>query len=82
MATNYKDRARRARQLLSDETFIAVLQDLQDRQKDRFAMSQAQDVEQREDAHAIFRAINEIKNLLQSDVDAEVLIEKKGSAPS
>lgn len=82
MASNYKDRARRARQLLSDETFLAVLKDLQDRQKDRFAMSQAQDVDTREDAYAIFRAINEIKNLLQSDVDAEVLIEKKGSAPS
>jgi hypothetical protein len=34
-------------------------------------------VEKREDAHAIYRALNEIEFLLRADVDAEKLIERK-----
>lgn len=82
MALDYKQRAQRARRLLANEDFKAVLEDLRERQKDTFAMSGAGDVDKREDAHAILRAINEIGYLLRADVDAEVLIDKKGSAPS
>jgi hypothetical protein len=46
-----------------------------------FADSRANEVDKREDAHAILRALNEIEFILQADVDAELLIDKKGSAP-
>lgn len=78
MAMEYKARAQRARRLLADPDFVAVLEDLRERQKDVFVMSGAKDTDKRESAHAIIRAINEIGYLLQADVDAEVLIDKKG----
>ena len=81
MRTDYKTRAQRARNLLKNDDFVDVLEDLRTRQKEVFANSAAQEVEKREDAHAILRAINEIGYLLQADVDAEKLIDK-GSAPS
>ena len=81
MRTDYKTRAQRAKNLLKNDDFVDVLEDLQARQKEVFANSAAQEVEKREDAHAILRAIREIGYLLQADVDAEKLIDK-GSAPS
>ena len=81
MAMDYKKRAIRARELLRNDDFLAILQDLRDRQMEIFANTAAQEVDKREDAHAILRALNQIKYLLQADVDAEKLIEKKGSAP-
>jgi hypothetical protein len=42
-----------------------------------FANSSAQDVEKREDAHAMLRALNAIERSLQSDVDAMTLVKRK-----
>ena len=53
---------------------------MREQQKDIFAKTAAQEVEKREDAHAILRALNEIEYLLQADINAEVFIEK-GKAP-
>jgi hypothetical protein len=78
---DYKKRAVRAKTLLRDDNFLGTLQDLRERQLDIFANTAAHEVERREDAHAILRALNEIKYLLQADVDAEKLIDKKGTAP-
>ena len=78
---DYKKRAVRAKTLLRDENFLGTLEDLRERQLDIFANTAAHEVEKREDAHAILRALNEIKYLLQADVDAEKLIDKKGTAP-
>lgn len=78
---DYKKRAVRAKTLLRDDNFLGTLQDLRERQLDIFANTAAHEVEKREDAHAILRALNEIKYLLQADVDAEKLIDKKGTAP-
>lgn len=77
----YKKRAARAKALLRDENFINTLKDLQDRQMEIFANSSAQEMEKREEAHSIIRALNQIKYLLQGDIDAETLVDKKGSAP-
>lgn len=77
----YKKRAARAKALLRDENFINTLKDLQDRQMEIFANSSAQEIEKREEAHSIIRALNQIKYLLQGDIDAETLVDKKGSAP-
>ena len=43
-----------------------------------FADSSAQEVEKREDAHAILRALTEIERSLKADVDALALIQRKG----
>jgi hypothetical protein len=77
----YKKRAARAKALLRDENFIATLQDLRERQMLIFANSAAQESEVREKAHHIVLALNEIGYLLQGDIDAETLVDKKGSAP-
>lgn len=45
------------------------------------ANSAAQDTEIRERCHSIILALNEIGYLLQGDIDAETLVDKKGSAP-
>ena len=80
MASDYKERALRAHKLRENPDFRAVLQDLREQQKDIFAKTAAQEVEKREDAHAILRALNEIEYLLQADINTEVFIEK-GKAP-
>lgn len=77
---DYKRRAHRAKELLRNDDFLAVLEDLRERQKDVFVNTAAHEVEKREDAHAILRALNAIGYLLQADIDAVKLIEK-GSAP-
>lgn len=79
---DYKKRAFRAKELLRNDDFLAILEDLRERQMEVFASTAAQEMDKREEAHAILRALNQIKYLLQADVDAEKLIEKKGSAPS
>jgi len=78
---DYKVRASRAKALMQSEHFQTIMQDLRDRQLEIFADSRANEVDKREDAHAILRALNEIEFILQADVDAELLIDKKGSAP-
>ncbi len=70
-------RAARSKALLNHEHFIAVMQDLRERQKDTFASSAASDVEGREEAHAIIRALNAIEVSLRADVDAVTILKKR-----
>ena len=74
---DYKKRAIRARNLLKDNGFQGIMKDLRNNQMVIFANTTAQEVEKREAAHAIIRALNEIEYILQADVDAEKLIDKK-----
>jgi len=74
---DYKKRAIRARNLLSNEEFLGIMKDLREDQLRLIANTSASEVEKREDAHAIYRALNEIEVLLRADVDAEKLIERK-----
>ena len=67
MNLDYKARARRAHKLRENKDFQAVLQDLREHQKDVFAKTAAHEVEQREEAHAILRAINEINGTTQTE---------------
>ena len=53
------------------------MKDLRERQKDIFADSAASDVEGREEAHAIIRALNEIEVSLKADVDAVTILKKR-----
>ena len=79
---DYKKRAIRARNLLNNDEFQGIIKDLRENQLRLIANTSASEVEKREDAHAIYRALNEIECLLRADVDAEKLMERKGTAPS
>ena len=78
---DYKKQAIRARNLLRNDDFIGTLKDLREEQLSLIANTTASEVEKREDAHAIYRALNEIELFLQKHADAEKLIERKGTAP-
>jgi len=62
---------------MQNEHFQLIMKDLRNQQLEDFANSSADEVEKREDAHAILRALNQIEYILQADVNAEMLIEKK-----
>jgi len=62
---------------MQNEHFQLIMKDLRNQQLECFANSSADEVEKREDAHAILRALNQIEYILLADVDAEMLIEKK-----
>lgn len=73
-----EQRAKRSKSLLENEWFVETMKNLRDTQLRTFANSSAQEVEKREDAHAILRALNAIERSLQADVDAVTLINRKG----
>lgn len=73
----FRVRAERSKLLMESEHFQLVMKDLRDRQMAAFASSAASEVDKRENAHAILRAINEIEGMLQADVDAVKLQNKK-----
>ena len=75
---DYKVKAARSKLLMQSEHFQFSMEDLRNQQLQVFANSSADEKDKREDAHAILRALNQIEYLLQADVDAEMLIEKKG----
>lgn len=68
--------AKKAQALLSNTTFIETMKDLRNDQMLSFANSSANEMEQREDAHAVLRALNLIEAKLQAKVDAMTLIAK------
>lgn len=70
-------RAARSSALLNNEHFIDTLRDLRERQKDVFVNSAASDVEAREEAHAIVRALDAIEVSLKADVDAVTILKKR-----
>jgi Icc-related predicted phosphoesterase len=71
-------RAKRSQSLLQNDWFRETIEDLREHQKSVFASSGKDDVSDREEAHAILRALNAIEHLLQADVDAVKLLNKKG----
>jgi|TARA_B110000503_G_C7066613_1_gene379048 hypothetical protein len=70
-------RAKRSKSLLGNDWFTETLKDLREQQKTVFANSGANEIERREEAHAILRALNAIEYSLQADVDAVELILNK-----
>ena len=75
---DYKKRAIRARNLLRNEEFLGIMKDLREDQLRLIANTSAPEVEKREDAHAILRALNAIEVSLKADVDSLTLLERKG----
>lgn len=73
-----EQKAKRSKALLENEWFVETIKNLREDQKNIFADSSAQEVEKREDAHAILRALNAIEVSLKADTYAVALLNKKG----
>ena len=66
-----------AKRLKSDTAFSDFIEDVRNEQIRLFTTSAAQDVEQREEAHAILRALNKIEVELDAAIMAETLLDRK-----
>ena len=58
---DYKKRAIRAKNLLRDETFTGFMEDLRQEQLQKIANTTSSEIEQREEYHAILRALKQIE---------------------
>ena len=66
-----------AQRLKNDTAFQQFVQDVRDVQLSIFANSTASEVEQREEAHAIMRALNQIEMQLEAAIAAERMLDRK-----
>ena len=64
-----------AKRLKNDTAFKRFVQDVRDMQVSIFANSEAQEAEQREEAHAIMRALTQIEMQLDAAIAAERILD-------
>ena len=77
MTTDIRIKAEDAKRLKNDTAFTQFIEDVRNEQIRLFTTSAAQDVEQREEAHAILRALNKIEVELDAAIMAETLLDRK-----
>ena len=77
MTTEIRIKAEDAKRLKNDTAFTQFVEDVRNEQIRLFTTSAAQDVEQREEAHAILRALNKIEVKLDAAIAAETLLDRK-----
>ena len=77
MTTEIRIQADEAKRLKNDTAFQQFMQDVRDVQISTFTSSLASDVEAREEAHAIIRALNQIEVQLDAAIAAEILLDRK-----
>jgi len=77
MTTNIRITADEAKRLKNDTAFKQFVKNVRENQMLIFANSGASDVEAREDAHAILRAVNQIEITLDAAITAEVILDRK-----
>ena len=77
MSTDVRIQAEEAKRLKNDTAFQQFVQDVREQQIRQFTTSAAQDVEQREEAHAILRALDKIVVNLDAAIAAETLLDRK-----
>jgi hypothetical protein len=65
-----------AKRLKNDTAFQQFIQDVRDVQISIFSNSTASEVEQREEAHAIMRALNQIEMQLDAAIAAERMLDR------
>ena len=65
-----------AKRLKNDTAFQQFVQDVRDVQISIFSNSAASEVEQREEAHAILRALNQIEVQLDAAIAAERILDR------
>lgn len=64
-----------AKFLQKNGTFQMLLKEVRENQKEVFASSAADEIERREEAHAILRAVNQLEAHLDAVVTAETLLQ-------
>ena len=77
MSTDIRIKADEARRLKNDSAFSAFVREVRDDQIKVFTDSTASDVEAREEAHAIMRALNQIEMKLDAAITAETFLDRK-----
>ena len=77
MSTDIRIQADEAKRLKTDTAFLQFVQYVRDSQVKAFMDSAASDVEAREEAHAILRALNQIEMVLDATIAAETLLDRK-----
>tara|TARA_Y100000287_G_scaffold32563_1_gene23994 strand:+ start:1310 stop:1546 length:237 start_codon:yes stop_codon:yes gene_type:complete len=77
MTTEIRIQAEDAKRLKNDTAFTQFVEDVRNEQIRLFTTSGVQDVEQREEAHAILRALNKIEVQLDAAIAAETLLDRK-----
>ena len=69
--------AQEAHRLKNDTAFTQFIQDVREQQKEVFATSGAKDIEAREEAHAIIRALEAIEINLDAAIGAERFLKER-----
>ena len=77
MTTEIRIAADDAKRLKNDTAFMQFVEDVRNEQIRLFTTSGGQDVEQREEAHAMLRALNQIEVQLDAAIAAETLLDRK-----
>lgn len=77
MTTDAKIKAEDAKRLKNDTAFKQFVKDVRNEQIRLFTTSAAQDIKQREEAHAILRALDKIEVELDAAIMAETLLDRK-----
>ena len=77
MTADIRIQADDAKRLKNDTAFMQFVEDVRNEQIRLFTTSAAQDVEQREEAHATLRALNQIEVQLDAAIAAETLLDRK-----
>ena len=77
MTTDIRIQAEDAKRLKNDTAFMQFVEDVRNEQIRLFTNSAAQDVEQREEAHAMLRALNQIEVQPDAAIAAETLLDRK-----
>ena len=77
MTADIRIKADEARRLRADTAFLTFMQGVRDDQIRVFTDSVASDVEAREEAHAIMRALNQIEMNLDAALTAETFLDRK-----
>jgi hypothetical protein len=75
--TELRIQAEEAKRLKNDTAFQQFVQDVRDTQLHVFADSGASEVDVREEAHAILRALNQIEIQLDAAIAAERILDRK-----
>jgi len=77
VTTEIRIKADEARRLKADSAFSTFVQEVRDDQIRVFTTSGASDVEAREAAHGIIRALNQIEMKLEAAMTAETFLDRK-----
>jgi len=77
VSADIRIKADEARRLKADSAFSAFVQKVRDDQIMVFTTSEASDVEAREEAHGIIRALNQIETKLDAAITAETFLDRK-----